>query len=229
MSMRDQLAAGSLGKRSIQVEGARLLAVCVTVHAALDAAEHARQCSAVLGAVTDPAILERLLDLPALIPVPHSATWAELSDQPPAVARRADDGQTVTRLLRPPLAIHQVVVSASAEQELAAMHDVSLFAGFARRWIAVAADTTDSVPEAVTLEAALCGASLGKRPRACPAASLQAAVPAPRTRRGRNGGRRPTVPSLPAVARALATGIARPELAPVIDKHLRLLFRQTER
>jgi AcrR family transcriptional regulator len=37
------------------------------------------------------------------------------------------------------------------------------------------------------------------------------------------------LPSLPAVARALATGIARPELAPVIDKHLRLLFRQSER
>lgn len=37
------------------------------------------------------------------------------------------------------------------------------------------------------------------------------------------------LPSLPAVARALAAGISRPELAPVIDKHLRLLFRQSER
>jgi len=37
------------------------------------------------------------------------------------------------------------------------------------------------------------------------------------------------LPALPAVARTLATGISRPELAPVIDQHLRLLFRQSER
>jgi AcrR family transcriptional regulator len=37
------------------------------------------------------------------------------------------------------------------------------------------------------------------------------------------------LPSLPAVARALAAGVSRPELAPVIDKHLRLLFGQSER
>jgi AcrR family transcriptional regulator len=37
------------------------------------------------------------------------------------------------------------------------------------------------------------------------------------------------LPSLPAVARALAAGVSRPDLAPVIDKHLRLLFGQSER
>ena len=37
------------------------------------------------------------------------------------------------------------------------------------------------------------------------------------------------LPSLPSVARALAAGVARPDLAPVIDKHLRLLFGQSER
>lgn len=37
------------------------------------------------------------------------------------------------------------------------------------------------------------------------------------------------LPSLPAVARALATGISRPELAEVVDTHLNLLFRQSER
>ncbi|MEU6060227.1 TetR/AcrR family transcriptional regulator C-terminal domain-containing protein [Streptomyces sp. NPDC047097] len=37
------------------------------------------------------------------------------------------------------------------------------------------------------------------------------------------------MPSLPSVARALAAGISRPELAPVVDRHLRLLFRQSER
>lgn len=37
------------------------------------------------------------------------------------------------------------------------------------------------------------------------------------------------LPSLPAVARALAAAVARPALAPVVDKHLDLLFRQSAR
>ncbi|MFD7711584.1 TetR/AcrR family transcriptional regulator C-terminal domain-containing protein [Streptomyces sp. NPDC059786] len=37
------------------------------------------------------------------------------------------------------------------------------------------------------------------------------------------------MPSLPSVARALATGVSKPELAPVVDRHLQLLFRQSER
>ncbi|MFF0428416.1 TetR/AcrR family transcriptional regulator C-terminal domain-containing protein [Streptomyces sp. NPDC004520] len=36
------------------------------------------------------------------------------------------------------------------------------------------------------------------------------------------------MPSLPSVARALAAAISRPELAPVVDRHLQLLFRQSE-
>ncbi|WFR82941.1 TetR/AcrR family transcriptional regulator C-terminal domain-containing protein [Arthrobacter sp. Y-9] len=37
------------------------------------------------------------------------------------------------------------------------------------------------------------------------------------------------LPALPLVAKALATGVAKPELAPVVDHHLHLLFRQSER
>ncbi|MFJ8473739.1 TetR/AcrR family transcriptional regulator C-terminal domain-containing protein [Kitasatospora sp. NPDC094011] len=37
------------------------------------------------------------------------------------------------------------------------------------------------------------------------------------------------MPSLPSVARALAAAISKPELAPVVDQHLQLLFRQSER
>ncbi|MFJ3956957.1 TetR/AcrR family transcriptional regulator C-terminal domain-containing protein [Arthrobacter sp. NPDC090010] len=37
------------------------------------------------------------------------------------------------------------------------------------------------------------------------------------------------LPSLPFVARALATGVAKPELAPVVEQHVHLLFRQSER
>lgn len=38
-----------------------------------------------------------------------------------------------------------------------------------------------------------------------------------------------SLPSLPPVARALAAGISRAELAPVVDTHVHLLFRQSER
>ncbi|WP_062651793.1 TetR/AcrR family transcriptional regulator C-terminal domain-containing protein, partial [Streptomyces maremycinicus] len=37
------------------------------------------------------------------------------------------------------------------------------------------------------------------------------------------------MPSLPPVTRALAAAISKPELAPVVDQHLQLLFRQSER
>ena len=37
------------------------------------------------------------------------------------------------------------------------------------------------------------------------------------------------MPSLPAVARALTAGVSKPALAPVVDKHLRLLLRQSAR
>ena len=37
------------------------------------------------------------------------------------------------------------------------------------------------------------------------------------------------MPSLPSVSRALAAAIARPELSDVVDTHLQLLFRQSER
>jgi hypothetical protein len=94
------------------------------------------------------------------------------------VARRGEDGLTVTRLLKPPLAIHEVAVPAPAGQELAAVHDASLFAGFARRWVAVAATALDCVPEAVALEAALCGAGIRNRHGAV----LLAAEPQPAPR-----------------------------------------------
>lgn len=37
------------------------------------------------------------------------------------------------------------------------------------------------------------------------------------------------MPSLPSVTRALAAGISKPDLASVVDRHLQLLFRQSER
>ncbi|MYX99940.1 TetR family transcriptional regulator [Streptomyces sp. SID486] len=37
------------------------------------------------------------------------------------------------------------------------------------------------------------------------------------------------MPSLPSIGQALAAAISKPELAPVVDRHLQLLFRQSER
>ena len=158
--MRDHLSGACLSRPAVRVEGVRLLGVRVTVHADLDAAEHARRVLAGLGAVTDPALLDRLLDVPASVPVIDPVLWAEMSGQPPGVIRRGKDGLTVTRVLRPPLTIHAVVVSAPGGGELAAVRDASLFAGFTTRWMAAA---RDRVREAAMLEAKLCGVGVLNR------------------------------------------------------------------
>ena len=51
------------------VAGVMLLGVRVTAHAAVNLAEHRRREAAGMAAVIDPALLDRLLDLPAGVPV----------------------------------------------------------------------------------------------------------------------------------------------------------------
>jgi hypothetical protein len=143
-----------VGREPVQARGVSLLGVCVTALAALSIAEHARRARAGLGAVTSPALLDRLLDLPAGMPVADVVAWAELAGQPQAIAARAPDGMTVTRLLTPPLTISDVVLPAAPGRETAAVQAASLFAGFTRRWIAV---QRDRVPDAAVLEANLFG------------------------------------------------------------------------
>jgi hypothetical protein len=138
----------------VEVERVSLLGVHVGVRAFLDAAEHERRVSAGLGAVTDPALLDRLMDFPLAVPVADAVAWAELMDQLPAVVGRAGDGFTVTRILQPPLTISEVVLTAAGGRELAAVQAASMFAGFARRWVVL---TRSSVPDEVVLEAKLCG------------------------------------------------------------------------
>jgi hypothetical protein len=139
------------------VEGVSLLGVRVTAYAVLNAAEHERRESAGLGAVTDPALLDCLMDLPVAVPVADPVTWAEMNSQPPGVVERDEDGATVARMLEPPLTISDVVVGATGGRELAAVQDASLFAGFTRRWIAA---TRDRVPDSAVLEAKLCGVGI---------------------------------------------------------------------
>jgi hypothetical protein len=155
-----------------------LLGVRVTAHVVISLGEHRRREAAGMGAVVHPALLDRLLDLPVAVPVAHPVVWAEMAAQPPAILERGQDGASVTRRLESPLAIADVVVQAAARRELRAVRDASLFAGFARRWVAAA---RGRVPDAAVLEAKLCGVGIidpGHR------VLLAAAKPVARTRDG---------------------------------------------
>ncbi|MGH3405183.1 MAG: hypothetical protein ACRDRJ_22170 [Streptosporangiaceae bacterium] len=145
------------GREAVQARGVSLLGVRVTALAALSVAEHARRDRAGLGAVTSPALLDRLLDLPAGVPVADVVAWAALAGQPPGIAACAADGRTVTRLLTPPLTISDVVLPAAPGREIAAVQAASLFAGFTRRWIAV---QRHRVPDAAVLEAEFSGVGI---------------------------------------------------------------------
>ena len=134
-----------------------LLGVRVTAYAIINVAEHRRREMAGMGAVVNPGLLDRLMDLPIGIPVTDPVVWAEMADQSCGVVERCQDGARVTRRLESPLVITDVVVDAAARKELRAVQDVSLFAGFTRRWVAVIAG---QVPDAAMLEAKLCGVGI---------------------------------------------------------------------
>jgi hypothetical protein len=134
-----------------------LLGVQVTAYAIINIAEHRRRETAGLGAVINPALLDRLMDLPAGIPVTDPVASAEMADQPRGVVERHEDGARITRRLESPLTITDVVVGAVTGKELRAVQDASLFAGFARRWIAA---NPSRIPVAAMLEAKLCGVGI---------------------------------------------------------------------
>jgi hypothetical protein len=140
-----------------RIAGVNLLGVAVTAVAIIQAAEDERRRLAGIGAITDPALLDRLLELPLGAAVSDPVAWAETADQPAGVIGRESDGITVTRHLAAPLSIEDVIVAASAGRELRAVQDASLFAGFARRWVALA---RHRLPEPALLEAKLCGVGL---------------------------------------------------------------------
>ena len=137
-----------------------LLGVRVTAYAIINLAEHRRRETAGMGAVINPALLDRLMDLPVGIPVTDLVVWAEMADQPRGVVERHEDGVRITRRLESPLTITDVVVDGVSGRELRAVQDASLFAGFTRRWVAVIAG---QVPDAAMLEAKLCGVGIVDR------------------------------------------------------------------
>jgi len=134
-----------------------LLGVRITAYAIISTAEHQRRETAGMGAVIDPALLDRLMDLPIGISVTDPVAWAEMADQPRGVVERHEDGARITRLLESPLTITDVIVDAVTGKELRAVQDASLFAGFTRRWIAA---MPSRIPAAAMLEAKLCGVGI---------------------------------------------------------------------
>ena len=62
--------------------GVMLLSVRVTAYAIINIAEHLRRETAGIGAVINPALLDRLMDLPIGISVTDPVAWAEMTDQP---------------------------------------------------------------------------------------------------------------------------------------------------
>ena len=134
-----------------------LLGVRVTAYAIINIAEHQRRETAGMGAVINPALLDRLMDLPIGISVTDPVAWAEIADQPSGVAERHEDDARITRRLESPLTITDVVVGAATGQVLRAVQDASLFAGFTRRWMA---GTPSRIPDAAMLEAKLCGVGI---------------------------------------------------------------------
>jgi hypothetical protein len=150
------LASPHGGELGVPV-GVMLLGVRVTAYAIINIAEHQRRETAGLGAVINPALLDRLMDLPVGASVADPVVWAEMTGQPRGVIERDEDGARITRRLESPLTVTDVVVDATTGQELRAVQDASLFAGFTRRWIAA---TARRIPDTAMLEAKLCGVGI---------------------------------------------------------------------
>lgn len=151
-----QVVAGAVLPVGQVVSGVVLLGVRVTAYALINVGEHRRREAAGMGAVTRPALLDRLLDLPAGAPVIDPVVWADMAGQPPGILDRGDDGASVTRWLESPLTIADVVVQAASGRVLRAVQEASLFAGFSRRWVAAGGRVADTT----LLEAKLCGVGL---------------------------------------------------------------------
>jgi hypothetical protein len=148
-------AAGSSDRVCVGL--VNLLGVRVSARAILNQAEHERRRALGITALTDPALLGRLLELPVGCSVLDPVVWAETAGQPTGVVIRGDDGHTVTRLLEPALTVEDVIVPGPPGHEMQAVQDASLFASFTTRWVTVEAQ---GAPDAMVMEAKLCGVGL---------------------------------------------------------------------
>jgi len=155
-------ARSSLSFDRVQIELVNLLGTRVGAWASLNRREHERRNRLALGAITDPNLLDRLLDLPLGEIVDDPVAWTETVDQPEGIVERSEDCCTIRRLLEPPLVVSDVFVSAQASRAVRAVQDASLFASYASRWVVM---EEGPPPEYVVMEAKLCGVGLLDRER----------------------------------------------------------------
>jgi hypothetical protein len=148
--------APDLGAR-VQIWPVNLLGTRVEAWANLSRREHRRRCALGLGAVTDPALLESLLDLPLGEFIDDPVAWAETAGQPEGIVERADDRCAVRRFLEPPLTVTDIIVPGQTGRTLKAVQDASLFARFSSRWVAA---EEENPSDSVVMEAKLCGVGL---------------------------------------------------------------------
>src|SRR6266702_3966320 len=75
-----ELAEGVLpsGGAGVLVPGVMLLGVRVAAWVIIDLGEHRRRGAAGVGAVVSPGLLDRLMDLPAGVPVMDPVVWVEI-------------------------------------------------------------------------------------------------------------------------------------------------------
>ncbi len=149
-------AAPDLGAR-VQIWPVSLLGTRVEAWANLNRHEHRRRSALGLGAVTDPALLESLLDLPLGELIDDPVAWTETAGQAEGIVERAEDRCAVRRLLEPPLTVTDIIVPGQTGRALKAVQDASLFASFSSRWVAAAEENPS---DSVVMEAKLCGVGL---------------------------------------------------------------------
>ena len=94
------LAAPYVGEPGVPV-GVMLLGVRVTAYAIINIAEHQRRETAGMGAVINPALLDRLMDLPIGISVTDPVAWAEMASRSPTM-RPSVAGPAPARTRRAP-------------------------------------------------------------------------------------------------------------------------------
>lgn len=111
-------ATGAGTGLSTWVGGVLLLGFRVDARVVMDVKEHYRREDAGVTAVTDPVLLDRLLSLPVSVPITDLALGGHMVGQPPGVVGLSENGATVTRMLRSPLSITDVVVSAVPGREM---------------------------------------------------------------------------------------------------------------
>lgn len=141
---------------SVWVRHVTLLGTQVAAVATLDLDEHNRRRELRLGGVTDPLLLDSLINLSGPQPAEDHPELTDVERTRNGIVEWRDDG-TIVRILRPVASLEAVVLRARHGHELAAVQAASLFAAYTYRWVEV---PVDGIQDVVEMEAKVCGVGL---------------------------------------------------------------------